>query len=98
MLYEVITKQVINDDQGNAQPDDFNLTVNGTGVLSGAINIYTANTPLTINETQLSGYTFTSITGDAKCPAVLAGTVTLDEGDDITCTITNDDVARNNFV
>nr|NLI49317.1 hypothetical protein [Propionibacterium sp.] len=38
-------------------------------------------------------YTFIGITGDAKCPAALAGEVTLDEGDDITCTITNDDVA-----
>jgi uncharacterized repeat protein (TIGR01451 family) len=33
------------------------------------------------------------ITGDAKCPDVLGGTVTLDEGDDIACTITNDDIA-----
>jgi hypothetical protein len=50
-----------------------------------------ANTAYAIDETQLPGYTFVSITGDAKCPAALAGTITLDEGDDITCTITNDD-------
>ena len=46
---------------------------------------------LAINETQLSGYHFVSITGDARCPAVLGGTITLVPGDDITCTITNDD-------
>jgi hypothetical protein len=52
-----------------------------------------ANTALAINETQVSGYVFVSITGDAKCPGILGGTVTLDEGDDITCTIKNDDIA-----
>ncbi|MDF1520865.1 MAG: hypothetical protein P1P73_10340, partial [Brevefilum sp.] len=69
------------------------LTVGGTIVLSGVENTYMANTPYAINETLLTGYTFVSITGDAKCPAVLGGEITLDEGDDITCTITNDDVA-----
>ena len=59
---------------------------------SGVANSYSSNTPLAINETLLTGYTFDSITGHAKCPAALAGTVTLDEGDDITCTITNNDV------
>ena len=62
-------------------------------MLSGVTNEYDANVALALDETQLTGYTFVSITGDAKCPAVLGGTVTLDEGDDITCTITNDDVA-----
>ena len=54
---------------------------------------YYANTPYAIDETLLTGYTFTSITGDPKCPALLAGTISLDEGDDITCIITNDDIA-----
>ncbi|HSL44287.1 MAG TPA: hypothetical protein VK897_12695, partial [Anaerolineales bacterium] len=30
---------------------------------------------------------------DQECPAVLGGTVTLDEGENVTCTITNDDQA-----
>jgi len=88
-----VTKIVTKDNGGNASPDDFQLTVGGTSVLSGSENAYLANTPYTINETQMDGYDFVSITGDTKCPAVLGGTVTLDEGDDLTCTITNDDVA-----
>ena len=88
-----LVKIVINDDGGNAAPDDFLLTVDGGAVLSGESNEFAANVPLAINETQLPGYTFVSITGDAKCPSVLGGTVTLDEGDAIACTITNDDVA-----
>ena len=87
-----LIKSVINDDGGNAQPDDFSLTVGGNGVLSGVTNTYQANVALALDETQLTGYTFVSITGDPKCPAALGGTVTLDEGDDITCTITNDDI------
>jgi len=88
-----LIKTVVTDNGGNALPDDFLLTVGGNGVLSGVNNAYQANTPLALNEIQLTGYTFVSITGDAKCPTVLGGEVTLDEGDDITCTITNDDVA-----
>lgn len=86
-----LIKNVINNNGGTASPDNFLLTVGGQSVLSGVKNIYLANTPYIINETQLSGYSFTSITGDAKCPTVLGGTITLNEGDDITCTITNDD-------
>ena len=88
-----LIKDPTNDNGGNASPDDFQLTVGGNGVLSGVTNEYDANVALALDETQLTGYTFVSITGDAKCPAVLGGTVTLDEGDDITCTITNDDIA-----
>ncbi len=40
-----------------------------------------------LDETLLDGYTFVNITGDTECPLVLGGTVTLDEGQDITCTI-----------
>jgi len=86
-----LIKDPTNDDGGNAQPDDFQLTVGGNPVLSGVASTLDANTPYAIDETQVSGYTFVSITGDAKCPSVLGGEVTLDEGDDITCTITNDD-------
>ncbi|MGW8185328.1 MAG: prealbumin-like fold domain-containing protein [Candidatus Moraniibacteriota bacterium] len=88
-----LIKDPTNDNGGNAVPDDFKPTVGGNGVLSGVKNTYAANTPYVINETQLDGYEFVSITGDAKCPATLGGTITLDEGDDITCTISNDDVA-----
>ena len=85
-----LVKSVDNGDGGNAAPDEFLLTVGGTGVLSGVENTYAANTPLAIDETLLTGYEFVSITG-AGCPAALGDTITLNEGDDITCTITNDD-------
>ncbi|MCL4295825.1 MAG: S8 family serine peptidase [Anaerolineae bacterium] len=88
-----LIKNVINDNGGNAQPDDFNLTIGGNAALSGVAYPLSANTPYAIDETQLSGYTFVEITGDPECPAVLGGTVTLDEGENVTCTITNDDVA-----
>src|SRR5262249_33723853 len=77
---------------GTAKPDDFKLTEGRSAVLSGAKNWFKANLALAINETQLSGYQFVSITGDAKCPAALGGTITLALGDDVTCTITNQDI------
>jgi hypothetical protein len=88
-----LIKDVDNDNGGDAQPNDFALTLGGAGVLSGAATTVQANTPYAINETLVDGYTFVSITGDPECPASLGGTVTADEGEDITCTITNDDVA-----
>jgi hypothetical protein len=86
-----VVKVVVKDNGGTAQPNDFKLTVNGAGVLSGVKNSYQSNVAMAINETQLTGYHFVSITGDAKCPAALGGTITLVPGDDIICTITNDD-------
>jgi hypothetical protein len=88
-----LVKNVINDDFGTAVADDFLLTVNGGSVLSGASNPYQANVALAVNETLLSGYEFVDIQGDEKCPVALGGAVTLAPGDDITCTITNDDLA-----
>ncbi len=84
---------VNNDHGGTALPDDFLPSVGGTVVTSGAANTVLSNTPYAIDETMVTGYEFVSISGDAKCPAVLAGTVTLAPGEDITCTITNADIA-----
>lgn len=86
-----LVKDVINDNGGNAGPDDFGISVGGVGVSSGVPYTVAANTTYTIDEVGLDGYTFTSITGNPKCPAALGGSVTLDEGEDITCIITNDD-------
>jgi uncharacterized repeat protein (TIGR01451 family) len=88
-----LVKNVINDNGGNAQPNDFQLTIGGVATLSGVPMTVNANQAYALNETQLTGYDFVSLTGNAKCPAVLGGTATLDEGEDITCTITNDDQA-----
>ncbi len=87
-----LIKEVINDNGGNAGSDDFGISVGGSAVLSGATTTVSANTPIVINEVGLTGYSFVSISGDAKCPEILGGTVTLDEGESITCTITNNDV------
>jgi len=86
-----LIKNVVNDNFGTAGPDDFGISVGGTPVTSGASNPYTANTPLAIDEVGLAGYSFVSITGDPECPAALGGDVVLSEGENITCTITNDD-------
>ena len=87
-----LIKEITKNYGGTAQPDDFSLTVGGTAVTSGTAKEYTANTPYTINETALVGYEFVSITGDDKCPTELGGTITLDAGDNVTCTITNKDL------
>jgi predicted ribosomally synthesized peptide with SipW-like signal peptide len=67
----------------------FGLRIDGVLTPTGASKAVTSNTPHTINETGRAGYSFVSITGNAKCPALLGGTVTLDEGENVTCTITN---------
>lgn len=75
---------------GNATTTDFTLRVNGNVVPSGGSVSVNGNSTHTINEDALAGYNFTSITGDAKCPAVLGGaTSVLNLAESITCTITN---------
>lgn len=86
-----LNKVVINDNGGSAGSNEFGLSIGGTGVTSGQTLAVAANTPVALNEAGLAGYHFVSLTGDNKCPRVLNGTVTLDEGENITCTITNDD-------
>jgi len=88
-----LTKIVTNNNGGNAQPDDFALTVGGNPVLSGVTIPVNSNTPHALNETMVAGYSFVSLAGDPKCPAVSGGTVTLDEGEHVSCIITNDDIA-----
>ncbi|MBI2414399.1 DUF11 domain-containing protein [candidate division WWE3 bacterium] len=88
-----LTKEVINDNNGTATANDFGLSIGGVSVTSGQKLTLNANEAYALNEVGLYGYTFKEITGDAKCPAVLGGEITLAEGDDLTCTIVNDDVA-----
>ncbi|HLD96221.1 MAG TPA: hypothetical protein VI794_00635 [Patescibacteria group bacterium] len=90
-------KEVINLDGGTAGPNDFGLTIGDTAVTSGQTLEVDANTPYALNEAGLFGYAFVSLTGGEEreddCPSVLGGTVTLNEGENISCTITNDDIA-----
>ncbi len=68
--------------------NEFGLTIGGSAVTSGTAYGKNVGT-YAINEAGKDGYSFVSITGGAKCPAALGGTVSLALGDDITCTITN---------
>ena len=89
-----LIKNVINDGPGTpgtAIPTTFKLRIDGTLVPNNTSFAVTSNTPHVITEDSRAGYHFVSITGSPKCPAVLGGTATLNEGEAITCTITNDD-------
>ena len=88
-----LSKVVINDNGGKAGVNEFGLSVGAQGVDSGDTVSVDANTPISLNEEGLFGYSFVSLTGDEGCPEVLGGTVTLNEGEHISCTITNDDIA-----
>jgi hypothetical protein len=88
-----LIKNVVNDNGGTAIPTSFILRIDGGVVPNNTSIAVSANTPHSINEDSKAGYSFVSITGSAKCPGVLGGTATLDEGEAITCTITNNDNA-----
>lgn len=86
-------KTVINDASppGVKNASFFTLKIDGSVVPQDTSVAVTANSAHSINENAVAGYHFVSLTGDAKCPAVLGGTATLNEGEAITCTITNSD-------
>jgi hypothetical protein len=86
-----LIKNVVNDSGGTAVPVMFTMRIDGNVVPQSTSVPVIANSAHTINEDSVSGYHFVSITGSAKCPLVLGGTATLDEGEAITCTITNSD-------
>ena len=87
-----LIKSVTNDNGGKDGANDFGISVGDTSVLSGSITTVESNTPIAIDEAGLAGYEFVSITGDEKCPQVLGETVALNEGEDISCTINNNDI------
>lgn len=79
-------------------PNDFLLTIDGSPATSGTSYPVNSNTVIPIGETQQYGYVLDSVTGDG-CPAKedftgtpLSASVTLDEGEDLSCTITNKDI------
>ena len=81
---------------GTEEPDDFLLTIDGNSATSTIQYLVNSNTQISIGETLKYGYVLDNITGD-DCPATLTGPnpitaqVTLDEGQDLSCTITNKD-------
>jgi hypothetical protein len=87
-----LTKQVTNDNQGTAGSDDFEISVNGTIVLSGSTTEVAPDVLFAINEAAVDGYEFVEITGDPECPTNLdEETILLAPGQDINCIIHNDD-------
>ncbi|MDO8341252.1 MAG: hypothetical protein Q7T59_04715, partial [Candidatus Woesebacteria bacterium] len=86
-----LIKNVIKDNGGTAGVNDFGLTIGGVAANSGQKYSVDANKEYAIDEAGLIGYSFTSITG-TNCPTNLGETIILNPGQDITCTITNDDI------
>ena len=86
-----LTKVVQSNHGGNAAVSDFPLLLNGATVTSGTANPEDAGS-YTVNETQQTGYEFVSITGTG-CPSALGGSITLAQGQNVSCTITNRDIA-----
>ena len=84
--YITVVKVVTNDNGGSAAPDDFDLTLEGTAVLSGVAVPVNPGT-YTAGETLLPGYTFEGFTGDCD----VNGDVTVALGEHKTCTLTNND-------
>ena len=88
-----LTKQVTNDNQGTAVAGDFEISVNGTIVLSGSTTEVAPGELFAINEAAVDGYEFVEITGDPECPTNLdEKTISLAAGQDINCIIHNNDV------
>ena len=73
---------------GPLNATQFGLKIDASGVSHNSSVAVTSNAPHAITETGHPDYDFTSMTGTG-CPAVLGGTATLNEGEAITCTITN---------
>lgn len=73
---------------GPALPVQFTMRIDGNVVPQNTSVPVSANSVHAISEDAFPGYTFTSVTG-AGCPASIPGNVTLNEGQAITCTITN---------
>ena len=90
-----VVKDVINNSGGTFVPSNFTLLVDNSPVPNNTSVATNSNVSHTISETQLASYSFVSMTGTSNygqlCPAVLGGSITLAEGENITCTITNDD-------
>lgn len=80
-----LVKNVVNDNGGQATQDDFKVYINGQLSSWGAHILSAGN--YTISEDTVSGYTPTSWGGDCEDH----GKITLNIGDEKTCTITNDD-------
>ncbi|HEX9766045.1 MAG TPA: hypothetical protein VGA36_04725, partial [Nitriliruptorales bacterium] len=90
-----VIKQVINDNGGNEGPEDVTLHVDAADLGTGETVEVDANTDVVVGEDLLPGYVMLSIDcddGTSLSGEDLTVTLDLDEGEDVTCTITNDDL------
>lgn len=91
-----LIKDVTNDDGGILNALNFTLTLDGVGISQGSSEPVMANQPIAISEILEDGYAFVAIedhpSNETPCPTSLGGTVELDEGEDLTCYIYNDDL------
>ena len=84
-----LVKDVSNSNGGLAKSGDFQLTLNGDNAPQG-VNTVVPNTEYTVSEQPVSGYSYAGVVckdGDITIPHP----VTLDEGQEAICTITNVD-------
>ena len=97
-----LTKAIVNDDGGALTVVDFDLSIDSTVVADGVAQAVEANTAITISELDLPGYTegtwscvdAENLTSGLPAAGVATGsTVTLSPGSDVTCEISNDDIA-----
>ncbi len=84
--YITVVKVVDNGNGGIANPNDFNLTLEGSPVSSGVAVPVNPGT-YTAGETQLPGYIFEGFSGDCD----VNGDTTVALGENMTCTLTNND-------
>jgi len=81
-----VIKEIVNDDNGTSTVEDFTLLVDGDEIDSGEENEFDPG-DYTVSETGPDGYEAT-FSGDCD----ENGDITLEDGDDKICIITNDDV------
>lgn len=92
----IVIKDVENNHGGNAAAGEFQLYVNGVPVNQNSpVNGIVANTVYTVSEDLVDGYVQK---GSAACvdnhtQQAVSHPVTLSEGQSVTCTITNEDIA-----
>ncbi len=93
-----LVKDVVNDDGGSAEAEDWTLTATGPSTISGA----TGTAEVTSAAVSAGAYTLTESAGPAgyragdwSCQGTEAsgGGIVLVPGDEVTCTIVNDDIA-----
>lgn len=83
-----LVKTVVNDNGGTAIENDFQAKIDGEAVIWGAPNVLDPGLH-TASEDSVVGYASGDWGGDCNAD----GTITLVEGNDHVCTITNDDIA-----